>query len=312
MLQYIQLRNYKHTKHLINLWNNEYHAIFPIKKNIFNDLILDDTNLNWDASFVALYDNSPVGFIFVKTWLNESGFETESDSAFISLMFVIQEMRNMGIGSDMLKLAISEIKKHENIKYLKVGNEINKIFPGLPNEFVNAPIFFMNKGFVQTEGVVDMIHVLRDDKLEEYDTNLRILVATEDDKEKVLRFCMDNNYKREGYLLSLYFEKETGREVIIFRRDKQIIAVAKINESNNKYTINLPFSKDKHIGTIDFIVTDASLTLDEKITINKATKNYLIKRGCKKIIVMATNDIKFYKEQGYSAYKYYLKFELAI
>ena len=126
MLQYVSLRNYKHTKHLINLWNVEFRFNFPIRKNIYRDLILDDPNLNVDASFVALYDNEPVGFIFIKTWLNESGFETDSDSAFISLMFVTEEMRNMGIGSDLLKLAISEIKKHGTIKTLKVGNEITK------------------------------------------------------------------------------------------------------------------------------------------------------------------------------------------
>ena len=45
---------------------------------------------------------------------------------------------------------------------------------------------------------------------------------------------------------------------------------------------------------------------------NLAAKNYLAKRGCKKIIVLATKDIKFYKSLGYSAYKYYLQFELAL
>ena len=115
MLQYVTIRKYKHLNKLNNLWNSEYKKTFPIKKYLFKKHIVEDVNLNKDASFVALYDNEPVGFVFVKTWLLDSGLLDKSDVANISLIYVKKEMRNMGIGSDMLKLAISEIKKHKSI-----------------------------------------------------------------------------------------------------------------------------------------------------------------------------------------------------
>ena len=112
MLQYVSIRKFKHLNKLNNIWNSEYKKTFPIKKHLYKKYILDDVNLNKDASFVALYDNEPVGFIFIKTWLLDSGLLDERDTAHISLMYVKKEMRNMGIGSDMLNLALVEIKKH--------------------------------------------------------------------------------------------------------------------------------------------------------------------------------------------------------
>jgi ribosomal protein S18 acetylase RimI-like enzyme len=120
MLEYLTIRKYKHTKHLINLWNSEFRSTYPIKKQLYRNVVLNDVHLNKDASFVALYDNEPVGFIFIKTWIDESGLADEHETAHISLIFVKKEMRNMGIGSDMLKLALSEIKKYHNIITLVV------------------------------------------------------------------------------------------------------------------------------------------------------------------------------------------------
>ena len=44
----------------------------------------------------------------------------------------------------------------------------------------------------------------------------------------------------------------------------------------------------------------------------QAAKNYLLKRGCKKVVVLATQDIDYYKNLGYSVHKYYLQFELPL
>ena len=71
MLQYVNAKKYKHLNKLINLWNSEYKKTFPIKKALYKKHILEDVNFNKDASFVALYDNDPVGFVIIKTWLQD-------------------------------------------------------------------------------------------------------------------------------------------------------------------------------------------------------------------------------------------------
>ena len=315
MLEYITIRKYKHYKHLINLWNGEFKSTYPIKKSLYHTLVLEDVNLNKDASFVALYDNEPVGFVFVKTWLNESGLANEDETAHISLIYVKKEMRNMGIGSDLLQLVISEIKKYHNIKSLVVGNEMNKLFSGIPSELSAAPIFFVNKGFEQKEAVVDMIQLLKNQEIETIDTqDLNISVATEEEKDEILKLCVKNSWKREAYLVNQYFEKGgSGRRIAVGRIDGKIIGFVRFNDENKTPLKFKSFFKSNMLGSINFVKIDENYqNKNYELILNKAAKNYLLKRGCKKIVVLATKNIKFYKELGYSAYKYYLQFELPL
>lgn len=320
MLEYVKVKKVKQIKRLINLWNSEFRYTYPIKKASYKKLILEDVNLNKDASFVALYDNDPVGFIFVKTWFNDSGLANEHDTAHISLMFVKKEMRNMGLGSDMLKLAVSELRKYHNINKLVVGNEMNKIFSGSPSEFESAAIFFKNKGFIQKEAVVDMIQVVKSNEPEVIENKeLQIAVATEDEKYEILQLCVKNGWKREAFLINQYFENGgSGRRIAIgIVDDSKIVAFARFNHDNKKRFLPeflakfIPLKID--VGCINFVRIDQNYYNHEnEVTMNKAAKNYLLKRGCKKIIALATQNIEFYKELGYSAYKYYLQFELPL
>lgn len=315
MLEYLSIRQYKHLKHLNRLWNSEFGRTYPLKKELYTSCILNDCNLNKDASFVALYDNEPVGFIFIKTWFTESGLNNESETAHISLIFVKKEMRNMGIGSDMLQLAISEIKKYKNIKTLVVGNDMKKVFPGIPSNLTSAPIFFMNKGFVQKEGVVDMIRVVRNEKEDALDDlGLQVSIATEEEKDEILKLCVSNNWKREAFLLNEYFENGgTGRRIAIGRINDKIIGFVRFNDDNRLPFKTSAFIKDKKLGNIVFVKIDSQYeNLGYDVVLNKATKNYMEKRGCKKVIITATKDIGFYKSLGYSAYTYYLQYELEL
>lgn len=316
MLDYVSARKYRHNRQLINLWNSEFRSTFPIKRSLFKDIVLEDENLNLDASFVALYDNEPVGFIFIKTWLSESGLANEKSTANISLIYVKREMRNMGIGSDLLQLAISELKKYPNIKTLVVGNDMNKIFAGIPSELNNAAIFFVNKGFQQNEAVVDMIRVARNDKVEEIETNdIKFYIATEDERDEILKLCVTNGWTREAYLVNQYYENGgSGRRIAIgVVNDDKVVAFVRFNDKNKAPYKTIPFDRDKHLGSIYFAKVDQNYQdSNYEVLLNKVAKNYLLQRGCKKIIVLATKDVKFYKELGYSAYKYYLQFELAL
>lgn len=312
MLQYIPFKNYKHANRLNNLWNHEFNAQFPISSSLYKSRILEDVNLNKEASFIALYDNEPVGFILIKSWQVESGLCNEEEIAYISLIFVNKEMRNMGIGSDMLSLAITELKKNPKITYLRVGDDINRLICGVPSEMTNASIFFVNKGFVQKSGKADMIRVVRNEALEEVPhNNLEYRIATEDEKDEILKLCIKNHWNRYAYALNGYFENGgTGRRIVLACKDNKIVGLARIYEENKTpLKLNL-FMKDNHIGEVYFIGVDEEYQdCGYDRSINISCKNYLIKRGCKKIVVPAIEDVKYYKEFGYSAFKYYLCFE---
>lgn len=312
MLQYIPFKNYKHANRLNNLWNQEFSTQFPISSSLYKSRILEDANLNKDASFIALYDNEPVGFILVKSWQVESGLCNDEKTAYISLIFVNKEMRNMGIGSDMLSLAISELKKNSQICHLRVGDDINRLICGVPSEMTNASIFFVNKGFIQQGGRADMIRIVRNEQLEEIPANdLEYRIATEEEKDEILKLCIKNNWNRYAYTLNSYFENGgTGRRLVLACKEQKIIGLARISEENKTpLKLNL-FMKDNHIGEVYFIgVDEAYKDCGYDLAINISCKNYLIKRGCKKVIVPGIEDVKYYKNLGYSAFKYYLCFE---
>lgn len=315
MLQYVTIRNYKHSNSLYKLWNSEFKKIFPIDKALYKKKILDNVNLNKDASFVALYDNEPVGFIFIKTWLKESGFFDDSKTAHISLIFVKKEVRHMGIGSDMLNLAITEIKKHHTIEKIEIGNEISGVFPGIPSEINNAPLFFLNKGFVLTDTVVDMIRVLRTGFDSQYDKkDLDIAIATEEEKDYILKLCVDNKLGSEAYIINQYFDNGgTGRRIVVGTKNGKMVAFVRFDEKNTlPFKIN-SFLKDKKLGSIVAVVVDENYKEEayEEVMV-QATRRYLVQRGCKKVIVLATSDVKFYKQLGFSVLRYYQKYQYKI
>ena len=315
MLQYVTIRKYKHLNKLNSLWNSEYKKTFPIKKHLYKKYILDDVNLNKDASFVALYDDEPVGFVFVKTWLLDSGLLDDSDTAHISLIYVKKEMRNMGIGTDMLNLAMSEIKKHTTIKKVVVGHEINFIFAGIPSEISSSSIFFINKGFTQKENVVDMIRVLREDSFDDFDKKgLNISIATEEEKDEILKLCISNDLYQEAYKMNQYFDNGgTGRRIAIGSIDDKIVAFVRFNDKNAlPFKVN-SFLKDKKIGSILFVCVDKAYKdcgYDE--VMSRVARRYLVKRGCKKVVILATKNIQFYKKQGFSALRLYQQYEMEV
>jgi len=314
MLRYLSAKSYKHLNKLNKIWNKEFKHSYPLSDQIFKIRLLDDPDLNKDASFVALYDGDVVGFIFVKTQAKDSGLLNENTVAHLSLIFVKKELRHMGIGSDLVKLALAEIKKYETINSIVVGDDVHVLFPGVPSEFNDASLFFMNKGFIQKENVVDMIHVIRRSPFDNpVNNDLTIRIATEEDKDEILKLCISNGLNIEAYKLNEYYERGgSGRRIAVGLKDNKIVCISRFNEEN-KLNFNVNRFINKHTGNIAFIIVDKSLDRHVYETIMlSATKDYMIKRGCNKIVAVSVKDPSFYKEFGYSAYKMYLNYEYKI
>ena len=73
------------------------------------------------------------------------------------------------------------------------------------------------------------------------------------------------------------------------------------------------FLKDKKIGSILYVGVDNAYKdagYDE--VMSRVARRYLVKRGCKKVIILATKNIQFYKKQGFSALRFYQQFEMEI
>ena len=108
-------------------------------------------------------------------------------------------------------------------------------------------------------------------------------------------------------LIEFSFEKELSRAEVknrfnngVFKlpaeKDK-IVAFVRFNDKNAlPFKVN-SFLKDKKIGSILFVCVDKAYKdcgYDE--VMSRVARRYLVKRGCKKVIITATKDINFYKK----------------
>ena len=93
----------------------------------------------------------------------------------------------------------------------------------------------------------------------------------------------------------------------------KIVAFVRFNDKNMlPFKIN-SFLKDKKIGSVLFVCVDskyADKNYDDIMI--RVGRRYLVKRGCKKVITLATDNIKLYKQQGFSVLRYYQKFEMTL
>lgn len=312
MLTYLSLRECKIADKLNKLWNKDYKKSFPIHDTMFQERILEDENLNMDASFVAFFENMPIGFILIKTWQDESPFYKAEDRACISLIFVLKQYRNKKVGSELLNIALNKLAKDEKIHEVTLGNDVVSIFPGLPNELNESIMFFLNRGFRNEKGCVDMIKNITKTKYKHIQSNVNIRIATEEDKDVLIRLCLDNHDHREAYLIHKYFERGgTGRRLVVGSINNKIIGFSRIFDRKKSAT-KINMFTDKNVGSLGMLVVDKTLDNYEECKKNLSMESefYLAMRKCKKIIIECTNHIEFYKNLGYRVFKFYLDFNL--
>ena len=318
MLQYIPFKEYKKGKFLYRLWNSEFKRTYPISAYLFKERILNDVNFDIHNSYVALYERMPIGFILIKKWQEDSLFYSIPHTATISLFYVEKDIRNMGVGTELVSLAIEGLKQDPNITTIQLGNDLLSLFPGLPNEFNKTTPFLINRGFKSKDGCVDMIQLIHKNYEEskpkiETPKQLNIRISTEEDKDLLLKLCLDNHFIKEAYLIKRYFENGgTGRRIVLGLVDNQIIGFVRIYDKKRNIS-RVNFFLDRAVGSLSMMGIDKAYQegqYAEKLVLE--AMNYLILRGCKKIIIEKTTNTEFYKKLGFKAYKYYLGFEKEI
>ncbi len=314
MVEYISLKEFKNFEKLRKLWNKEYKRTFPLSERMFQERVIDDQNLDYYASTVAVFEGSAIGFILIKTWQVESPFYKDENNAYISLIFVAKDYRDKHVGSELLEVSLKTLIKNEKIKELRLGDDILYLFPGLPNELNESTMFFLNRGFKSSEGVVDMIKVIKKKNKNDYNltSKLEIRIATEDDKDNLLKLCLNGNYLKEAYLINHYFERGgTGRRLVVGSLNDKIVGFSRIYD-RKKTATKINMFTDKTIGSLSMLVVDKSLNDFKEFQkdLSVGSEHYLIMRKCKKIIIESVSAIDYYKELGYRVFKYYLNFVL--
>jgi ABC-type transport system involved in multi-copper enzyme maturation permease subunit len=73
---------------LHSLWNDELGFIFPISEELMQRNTYNTLGFLEEHSYVALYENEPIGFVINKIWLHDYHIENNLNTGWISLIYV--------------------------------------------------------------------------------------------------------------------------------------------------------------------------------------------------------------------------------
>ncbi len=306
-MEIVSIKNYNFLDKLYELWNNEYKEIFPISKELFERNL---SNLYIDASFIALENNNPVGFVISKIWNDEYKIKGYEDCGWINLIYVSPQFRKKGIGSALLKNAESEFdKKNKSVIY--IGRDYLNYFPGLPCDLKNSLEWFKNRGYSNPYDTYDLISSKNKDLKPLRNNTFEFRPANINDKVELINFMNRNWPGRWTKEVVDYFNNGgTGREYLLCLDNNEICAFAKVGYPNTdeilisySLTWRERFKKLGGIGPLGVDKEYRGRHLGSDIVIY--AKNVLIENKVSDIIIDWTGLLDFYRPLGFEVWKSY-------
>jgi len=147
----ITIYNQSMEAEVVALWNKCL-TEDAISTQIFRKQVLFDENFQRELCFVAIEDNTIVGYLLATKRVfpyNERGLEPTR--GWINLMFVDKNYRRKGIGSTLVKKAEEELKARGAERITLGAYSPNYFFPGIDvNAYKDAVPFFESLGYEYT------------------------------------------------------------------------------------------------------------------------------------------------------------------
>ena len=132
---------------LVELWNNEFSAEFPMRKELFIQNTFEDENLFLPGSWMALdNENHLIGFIISKRWQDPTPVPMPTDYGWIQVLVVSEKESNKGIGSLLLEKA-ENVLKAAGAKDILLGSDPLYYFLSIPAEYENSARWFERTGY---------------------------------------------------------------------------------------------------------------------------------------------------------------------
>lgn len=307
------LQKYQECQSIINLWNDEFQIVYPISNELFRRNI---SNIYQEASFIVVFEEKVIGFIFSKIWEDEYQIESYKDVGWISLFYVQKKFRNQGIGSKLLDLVEQKMLELGK-KVLFLGKDYNNYFPGLPVDLKNGLGFFLKRGFERPYDTYDLMNrnknfiPLRENKYQ-------FRFGTMKDKDKILSFIHSNwpgRWHKEA--IDYFINGGNGKEYLLCLDNEKVIGFAKVNfpdtdilQISNNLTWRHRFDALGGIGPLGIDKDYRKQNLGFNIVAYAVNK--LNEENASNIIIDWTGLLDFYRLLGFEVWKtyYYLNKKL--
>ena len=320
-MQIINFKTYGEKASTLNhLWNDEYGFIFPITDQLFYHKTLKAHGFLEEASFVALVDNLPVGFVTTKIYLHPHDIESYHNVGWINLIFVKKNYRNRGIGNSLLDLATKALIE-KGVTKIYLGKDYQNYFPGQPKDLKIFNDWFIKRGFNALYETNDLINYhLKETNLpflpyhNQAEYHLHLLESNEHEK---LQLFFQKNFdgrwlvEYEDYLMN----GGSGSEFVICTDANQnVVGFCRIGTWKtpiNQSAFSLTWrERFEHLGGI------GPLGVDKDHRHNNIAYNLIVyainelkQRGCDEAIIDWTNLLEFYRLFGFELWKTYTYFE---
>jgi GNAT superfamily N-acetyltransferase len=301
---------------LVELWNQEIGTDFPMTLKLFTQNSLHDTNIYYPASILAIDHGKVVGFIISKVWqekIREVNFS--KDVGWIQVLLVDQRYRHKDIGTNLLNQAEDALRE-AGVRKVLIGRDPWHYFPGIPLEYKNVQEWLERKGYTTLTHEYDLTST--EDTLKNLNLpslpNVSISLLTTDKKVAFLDFLHQCFPGRWEYEAIHYFRRGgTGREFVIFEKEKRIIGFCRINDSASPYIAQnvywAPLFSHELGGIGPLGIDPQERGHGYGLAIVWAGVYYLHERGIRSFVIDWTALVLFYKKLGFKVWKSYKKYE---
>ncbi|WP_286171676.1 GNAT family N-acetyltransferase [Gracilibacillus phocaeensis] len=302
---------------MLTLWNDNLPA-FPMRQSLFQQNSLDDQNISFQASRLAVNEeNCVIGMVIAKYWQEKLDVAMLKDTGWIQVLLVDQEYRQQGIGGKLLAHAEERLQA-TGIQQILLGRDPYHYFPGIPAEDQQTIKWFEKAGYIGQGEEYDLLQSYSDDwKVQAFDKSreeMSFQLLERSDKQAFLDFLHRCFPGRWEYEAMHYFEKGgTGREFVILKKANQIIGFCRVNDAQSPYIAQNVYWDplfDQELGGVGPLGVDAK----ERgqgfgLAIVEAGIQALRNRGIDHIVIDWTGLVSFYQKLGYQPWKKYVSYK---
>ncbi|WP_235599898.1 GNAT family N-acetyltransferase [Alkalihalobacillus trypoxylicola] len=313
-LHYQSLKRLK-VQDMVNLWNQEMGADFPMSERLLIQNSFSDCNLFFEGSYLTLNEQDElVGFIISKMFQENREVNLGQDVGWIQVLVVHKDYRNQGIGSELLRKAEGAFQ-NQNIKEIMLGRDPFHFFPGIPANYEQTIRWFESQGYELNEPYGRDYDMVRSFKDQEEVTlpviqNISFTILKIEEKDQFLHFLKQSFPGRWQYEAHKYFEMGgVGREFVVVKKEGSIIGFCRINDlsspiiAQNVYWSSLFEHNLGGIGPLG--VAKEERKSGYGIAVVEAAIYYLRKRGVSSMVIDWTGLVSFYEKLGFKEWKSY-------
>ncbi|WP_186668409.1 GNAT family N-acetyltransferase [Sporosarcina sp. BP05] len=302
--------NHDRLDELVELWNKELAADFPMRKELFEQNSFNDKNVSYEDSHIAVDDQDHViGFVIAKRWKEEIDVKMDDKKGWIQVLLVDRDHRGKGIGTELLERAETGLKE-KGVVAMQLAGDPFHYFSGIPDQYQDAQKWAEKNGYVKKLDTYDLInHLDKKYPFPEVDSVTFSILKREEEAEFISFFerCFPGRWEYETIK---YFEMNgEGREFVVLKKKGQIIGFCRINDSHspsiaqNVYWSPLFAQEIAGIGPLGIDTNEQKKGYG--LAIVQAAMAYIQERNIETIVIDWTILVEFYEKLDFKTWKKY-------